>query len=235
MSRVTRDNNSPMPRISPSGRLAARQVPRRCERQVPPGGLHTSCGSPLGRHPTPVGPHRSCGSPLWRQSAPPLPESLPLSNAELQVAACEGSADQCVDRTLAQRLKAMVQWALQPSQPGSPKGPRRMTAAEALAGYPLGGELSGRHDQPLGRFGHDQPLSPRSVASDSTSANTGTTATDCRGALASLRMLAQQLPPESLSRSPPDLAAAALAAHLRTIGEQRRNSTFGSDDGTELV
>ena len=106
-----------------------------------------------------------------------------------------------------------------------------MTAAEALAGYPLGGELSGRHDQ---------PLSPRSVASNSTSANTantGTTATDCRGALASLRMLAQQLPPESLNRSPPDpyVAAAALAANLRTIGEQLQwDSTFGSDDGTEL-
>ena len=220
LGRVTRDNSSPMPRISPSVRLAAPLVL--------PGGLHTSCGSPLGRHPTPVGPHRSCGSPLWRQPAPPLPESLPLSNAELQVAACGGSADQCVDRTLAQRLKAMVQWALQSSQPGSPKGPRRMTAAEALAGYPLGGELSGRHDQ---------PLSPRSVASNSTSANTGTTATDCRAALASLRMLAQQLPPESLNRSPPDpyVAAAALAASLRTIGEQRWDSTFGSDDGTELV
>ena len=263
MSRLALNNNSPMPRTShgtsPSGRLAAPPRGYPPGRQVTPGVLHPPCGSPLGRQATPGGLHppcgsplsplghqtapgglhQSCGSPLWRQQAPPLPEPLLLPSTELQqVPACGGSADQGVDRPLAQRLKALVQWALQPSQPSSPKGPRRMTAAEALSGYPLACELSG-HDQPHGRLGHDRPLSPRSVASESTlhSANTGTTATDCRGALASLRMLAQQLPPESphRSHSDPNVAAAALAANLRTIGEQRQDSTFESDDGTVLV
>ena len=246
MSRLALNNNSPMPRTShgtsPSGRLAAPPRGYPPGRQVTPGVLHPPCGSPLGRQATPGGLHppcgsplsplghqtapgglhQSCGSPLWRQQAPPLPEPLLLPSTELQqVPACGGSADQGVDRPLAQRLKALVQWALQPSQPSSPKGPRRMTAAEALSGYPLACELSG-HDQPHGRLGHDRPLSPRSVASESTlhSANTGTTATDCRGALASLRMLAQHLPPASHHRSPsdPTAAAVALAVNLRTIG-----------------
>jgi hypothetical protein len=235
---------SPVPRITTSGRHAA-----------------MPCGYPPGRQ-TPPGGHPPCGHPLGRQT-PPLPEPLLLFNAEMQVPACGGSAD----RTFAQRLKAMMQVALQPTSP------KPMTAAEAAALWELrqtlyGGTGDGNPASPSGvqasrsssppdewdgrgsprsELGASQSalsdhlsgyglemlsedhvlsgqLSPRSEmgcsAKSGTTANTGTTATDCRGALASLRMLAQHLPPASHHRSPsdPTAAAAALAANLRTIG-----------------
>jgi hypothetical protein len=240
--------NSPMPRVTSSGRHAA-----------------MPCGYPPGR--APPGGHPPCGSPLGRKT-PPLPEPLLLFNAETQVPACGGSAD----RSFAERLKTMVRVALQPTSP------KPMTAAEAAALWELRQTLSASGDgtpaarsggctasssppdewegrgSPRSELGASQSqsacsdhlsgyglealsenhvlshshsggcLSPRSEmgcsAKSGTTANTGTTATDCRGALASLRMLAQHLPPASHHRSPsdPTAAAAALAASLHTIG-----------------
>jgi len=65
----------------------------------------------------------------------------------------------------------------------------------ARSGSPTGRSEGGRSDARSNvSEAAEGPLSPRSVTSNRSSA-TNTTATDCRGALASLRMLAQSLPP----------------------------------------
>ena len=236
---------SPMPRITTSGRLAAMPCGYPPGRQTPPGS-HPPSGHSLGRETPPLpeplllpnaemqvpacggSADRTFGKRLKYLMQQALQPNSPKPMTAAEAAALwelrqtlYGSGDGspaavsgvCDSEELASRRAGLRPDELDGrASPRSELGASQSAFSEAQSGY----SLQAQSEEP--------PLSPRSTISESaksgTTANTGTTATDCRGALASLRMLAQHLPPASHHRSPsdPTAAAVALAVNLRTIG-----------------
>ena len=230
---------SPKPRLASEGR-SGRLPPLPCG--YPPGKGGGSSGSDVGGVPQPA---RVASQP----GVTPLPEPLLLPDAALQVPPQGRSLDRRIAARLKDMLakpsspkpmtaaEAAALWDLRQTLyangadggGGGCGGCGGGAGGVGAGGFPFEEPLSpgSRSDCSHSAFSaaHScsdmHPGSPRSAISESAkSSNTGTTATCCREALASLRMLAQNLPPASHHRSPsdPHAAAAALAANLRTIG-----------------